>query len=123
MRERLLDLLAGGRGRESVRIGGIRGELRVLTAWEILCARREAARLVRDDREQALCSNACLLALAFRRRGRPVYPSGEALLHALSAEQIALLARRYARLRRQEVPGPGELEQLKKVWSTRRMSA
>ena len=39
-------------------------ELRLLSALEVLQARREAAGLVREDRERALCSNACLLARA-----------------------------------------------------------
>ena len=36
--------------------------LRLLSALEVLQARREAGELAGEDRERALCSNACLLA-------------------------------------------------------------
>ena len=39
-------------------------ELRLLSALEILEARREAAQLAESQGERALCSNACLLARA-----------------------------------------------------------
>ena len=39
-------------------------ELRLLSALEMLQARREAAELAGEERERALCSNACLLARA-----------------------------------------------------------
>ena len=37
-------------------------DLRLLSALEVLQARREAGELACEDRERALCSNACLLA-------------------------------------------------------------
>ena len=37
-------------------------ELRLLSALEVLEARREAAQLAESQGERALCSNACLLA-------------------------------------------------------------
>ena len=40
------------------------GELRLLSAWEALEARREGDALALDGRERALCRNACLLARA-----------------------------------------------------------
>ncbi len=123
MDKRLLDLLSGGDGGETVRIGGRRGRLRILSAWEVLQAKREAEGLLTDESERALCGNACLLARAFRRGGRPVYSSGERLLRSVSAEEIALHSRRYARLCRREMPGFGELDSLKKAWSTRHTSA
>ena len=56
-------------------------DLRLLSALETLQARREGMELAGDDRELALCSNACLLARALetdrggdRRPGRPVEP-------------------------------------------------
>ena len=39
-------------------------ELRLLSALEVLEARREAAQLAESQGERALCSNACLLARA-----------------------------------------------------------
>ena len=115
MEKRLLDLLAGGDGRETVRVKGTRCELRLLPAWEVLCARREAERLAADEAERALCGNACLLARALRRRGRRLYPDGAALLRNVSAEEIAALSRQYDRLSRRETPGFGELDELKKA--------
>ena len=98
-------------------------ELRLLTAMEVLQARREAAELVREDREKALCSNACLLARALERRKKPVFQSGQEVLETLTAEQIASLARQWAALDRRENPSPedeeGRVQALKKVWSTR----
>ena len=44
-------------------------ELRLLSALEVLQARREAGELAQEDRERALCSNACLLARALERGG------------------------------------------------------
>lgn len=40
--------------------GGV--QLRLLTAQEVLEARREATALAGEDRDRALCSNACLVA-------------------------------------------------------------
>ena len=38
--------------------------LRLLSALEVLQARREAEELAQSERERALCSNACLLSRA-----------------------------------------------------------
>ena len=95
-------------------------ELRLLSALEVLQARREAAELVREDRERALCSNACLLARALEHgeERRPVFPGGEAVLAGLTVEEIAALSARWAELRRESDPGlelsGEELEKLKK---------
>ena len=101
--------------------------LRLLTAMEVLEARREAEELVREDREKALCSNACLLARALERRGMPVFADGQAVLKGLRAEEIGELARQWARFNRKERVGTGwsaeAVAKLKKVWSTRRKSA
>ena len=51
-------------------------ELRLLSALEILEARREAAQLAESQGERALCSNACLLARALERGGQPVFADG-----------------------------------------------
>ena len=71
--------------------GGV--QLRLLTAQEVLEARREATALAGEDRDRALCSNACLVARAVVRRGRPVYGSGEEVLHRLTVGQVETLAR------------------------------
>ena len=102
-------------------------ELRLLTAMEVLQARREAAQLAQGDREKALCSNACLLARALEREEMPVFDCGQAVLDALTPEQIASLARQWAELDRRENPSPEDGEErvhsLKKAWSTRRKRA
>ena len=97
-------------------------ELRLLSALEVLEARREAEGLARGEAEAALCANACLLAKALERDGRPLFDSGRATLEGLRIEDIAALARRWARFSREENPSPedGEkAEALKKAWSTR----
>lgn len=93
-------------------------ELRLLSALEVLQARREAAELVREERERALCSNACLLARALEHGGKPVFASGQEVLAGLTVEEIAALAGQWSAFRRKEDPGPGldgeGLEKLKK---------
>ena len=95
-------------------------ELRLLSALEVLQARREAEELADGERERALCSNACLLARALEREEdhAPVFESGLAVLSGLTVEEIASLARRWSQLRRESDPGPGlgeeELEKVKK---------
>lgn len=95
-------------------------ELRLLSALEVLQARREAAELASEDRERALCSNACLLARALEQGAdrTPVFTDGRAVLAGLTVEEIAALAGRWAQLRRDQDPGLDldreELETLKK---------
>lgn len=125
MERDLMAILAGAR-RVSVPDGdGL--ELRLLTAMEVLQARREAATLVQGDREKALCSNACLLARALERDGVPVFENGQAVLESMTPERIAELARLWAALDRGEGASPEDNEErvraLKKVWSTRRKRA
>ena len=102
-------------------------DLRLLSALEVLQARREAGELACEDRERALCSNACLVARAVVRRGRPVYGSGEEVLHRLTVGQVETLARRWMAFYQEEGLGTGlersRLDQLKKAWSTCRGSA
>lgn len=124
MERDLMAILAGAR-RVSVPDGdGL--ELRLLTAMEVLQARREAATLVQEDREKALCSNACLLARALEQGGMPVFENGQAVLESMTPERIAELARLWAALDRGEGSSENNEEQvraLKKVWSTRRKRA
>lgn len=95
-------------------------DLRLLSALEVLQARREAGELAGDDRERALCSNACLLARALERTEdrSPVFDSGRAVLAGLTAEEIAALAGRWSAFRRENDPGlelsEEELETVKK---------
>lgn len=101
--------------------------LRLLTALEVLEARREAGELAQDGRERALCGNACLLARALERKGRPVFADGRAVLAGMTAGEIERLARKWDEFRRRENPSPEDGEEraeaLKKSWSTRLMSA
>lgn len=103
------------------------GELRLLSAREVLEARREGDALARDGREQALCRNACLIARALERKGKPVFEDGQAVLNALRVEDIARLAQRWAQFNRECNPsaldGEEEISWRKKAWSTRLMSA
>lgn len=112
-------------GRRRLRLEDGRS-LRLLTAIEVLEARREAAGLSTDEKDRALCSNACLLSKALERRGRPVFESGRAVLERLRVEEIEALASRWSRFNREEDPSIQDGEQvvsaLKKAWSTRLMS-
>lgn len=77
-------------------------ELRLLSALEVLEARREAEELAKSAGEQALCSNACLLARALERDGEPLFEDGWAVLRGMTASEIAVLATRWADFERQE---------------------
>lgn len=78
--------------------------LRLLTAMEVLEARREAEALCTGEKERALCSNACLIARALEYRGRPVFHSGEAVLRQLRVEEIKSLSARWGAFNRVENP-------------------
>ena len=101
--------------------------LRLLSAREVLEARREGDALARDGGERALCRNACLVARALERKGKPVFESGQAALDALRLEDIAELADAWSEFNRRCNPSPldgaQEIERRKKAWSTRLMSA
>ena len=103
------------------------GTLRLLSAREVLEARREGDVLARDGREWALCRNACLVARALERGGKPVFESGQAALDGLRVEDIARLADAWAAFNRECNPSPldgeEEIKRRKKAWSTRGMSA
>ena len=80
--------------------------LRLLSALEVLQARREAEELAQSDRERALCSNACLLSRALEtQEGEPVFSSGREVLAGLRVEEIAALAGTWSRFNREENPG------------------
>ena len=65
-------------------------ELRLLSALEVLQARREAGELTQEDRERALCSNACLLARALEQEEehKPVFSDGRAVLAGLTGYEL-----------------------------------
>ena len=100
--------------------------LRLLSAMEAIEARREARTLAKEEREIALCDNACLIARALERDGEPVYRDGAHVLRELTAEQIGTLAARWAKFNAEVNPPPTadttRIEHLKNVWSTRRGS-
>ena len=102
-------------------------QLRLLSAQEVLEARREAEELAQGDGERALCANACLLARALEEEGEPVFASGREVLERLSAREVARLARQWDGLDRAENPSPEdgeeEVQAIKKALSTRLMSA
>lgn len=122
--ERDWTVLLGGRRRLDLGEGLT---LRLLSAMEVLEARREAGALAQEGRERALCANACLLARALENHGRPVFDSGKAVLAAMGIREIGALAAKWAAFDREENPSPEDGREralaLKKAWSTRLMSA
>ena len=78
--------------------------LRLLSALEVLEARREADELARSPEERPLCRNACLLARALESREGTVFASGREVLGALRLEEIAALAGRWSDFNRRENP-------------------
>ena len=96
--------------------------LRVLSAWEVLEARREGRAMEETGREAALCANACLLARALERKSEAVFSDGEAVLRALTVAEIAGLSRQWAEFSREADHSPRDpeaVDSLKKAWSTR----
>ena len=61
------------------------------------------------------------------RNGVPVFCSGTEVLEKMRVEEIAELSRRWAQFNRRENPSPEDererVDELKKAWSTRLMSA
>ena len=95
--------LAAGRTDRTLE-DGVR--LRLLTARELLEARREAAELAEDGKELALCSNACLVARAvLGHTGRRRYRDGREVLERLTPGEIEALAKCWARFRKEASPG------------------
>ena len=109
--------ILAGRDRISLNNGM---DLRLLSALEVLQARREAAELAGEERERALCSNACLLARALEHSEdhSPVFSGGREVLSGLTVEEIAALAGQWDAFRRESDPGLDlnreELENVKK---------
>lgn len=124
MRGRKHDSLLGKKPRLFLEDGR---SLRILSAMDVVTARREGAALAQTEGEFALCSNACILAKALEKEGKPLFLSGRALLEAYSVSEVQELAKIWASFDRKENPkmsiGDGEIEVLKKAWSTRLVSA
>lgn len=118
----MLDSILSGPDRLELEDGR---QLRLLSAMEVLQARREAAELVREERERAVCSNACLLARALERDGQPVYRDGTQVLEELTVAQIGTLSDLWAQFNREVNPSVADgagAQELKNVWSTRQGS-
>ena len=72
-------------------------ELRVVPAFAVLQARREALeRSAQDDGALGLWMNACVLARALYKDGQRAFSDGEAVMQAASAEKIERWMRRCA---------------------------
>ena len=113
--------MAAWLGQERVQVP--EGELRLLSAWEVLDARREGDALAGEGGGRTLCRNACLIARALERKGRPVFSDGRAALDGLRVEDISRLADAWVALNREANPSPldgeEEIQRRKKGWSTR----
>ncbi len=101
--------------------------LHLLSALEILQARREGLAMAQNGLEQALCTNACLLSHALKRGGAPLYEDGEAVLSHMTPQEIESLSQAWYQFSRQENPSPEDsmerVNQIKKAWSIPLMSA
>lgn len=108
-------------GPERLELGG-GTQLRLLSALEVLQARAEARELAGEEREMALCANACLLARAMLRDDATPFRDGAQVLAELTVEEIERLAGVWAGFNREVNPGvrvdDAEAERLKKAWST-----
>lgn len=100
--------------------------LRLLPAAEELAVRREGEALADEERDRALCVNACLVAHGLRKNGRAVFRDGQAVLKRLTAGQIGAIAHQWGEFDRACNPKPWDeeaVDRAKKAWSTRLMSA
>lgn len=113
-------------GLPSLRLLGRGWSLRLLPAKEALTVRREGEELAGEDREKALCVNACLVAHVLKRWGKPAFQDGAEVLKRLTAGQIGFVAQKWGEFDRECDPAPWEekaVEEAKKGWSTRLMNA
>ncbi len=100
--------------------------LRLLSAREETQCRREGEELAKEERDRALCANACLIAHVLWKDGYPLYENGREVLEKMTAGQVAAAAEKWAEFDRECDPGPWDREAAdaaKKGWSTRLMSA
>ena len=102
MSEKAVVELFAGSGRRRMANGL---ELRVVPAFAVLQARREAMDACAEDAAAlGLWMNACLLSRAVYRDGARAFLSGEAVLQAVSAETVEDWTKQYAALCREENP-------------------
>lgn len=71
-------------------------ELRALTAGRLLTIWRESGKAAEEPMEQALLCNAQVLAESCFYQGEPVFDSGEAVLNALTTQEMEQLLRQLA---------------------------
>lgn len=84
-------------------------ELRVVPAFAVLQARREALeRSAQDDGALGLWMNACVLARTLYKDGQRAFSDGEAVMQAASAEKIERWMQAYAALCREDNPACSE---------------
>lgn len=81
-------------------------DLRLLSAMEVLQARREGEELSEREGERALCVSACLLARALEHTDSeaPVFSGGREVLAGLTVEEITALADRWSAFSRESAP-------------------
>lgn len=126
MDERLLRFL-GCERTARVRVGEEECELRLLSARETISLRRELAQEEpADEGERALRANAALVSRSLWRGEERRFRNAEEAEETLSLGEINALVARYASLdgagNVSAEDGRGEVEALKKAWSTRPMS-
>lgn len=73
-------------------------ELRVLTSYELLCARAEAG----HGEQAGLLFNCSVLAKAVQHRRKPVFASAKQVMQHLSVEQVEVLIGQYRDLCREQ---------------------
>lgn len=110
MRDRsLLHFLAGGK---KTAVGG--AELRMISAYELLQAQREAADMDAEEQTEGLLLNACILSRAAEKNGKRLFPDGTAVLQALPAQTIEKWMLRYIEAAQQDDPSCREEQQQRK---------
>lgn len=73
-------------GKKTAKVGAV--ELRLISAYELLQAQREAEDFHGQEQTEGLLLNACILAKAAQKNGKPLFASGEEVLRSLSAQTI-----------------------------------
>lgn len=88
--EKLLRFLGGSR---KTKVGSV--ELHLIPAAELLRVQAEAREMTRQDGQEGLMFNACLLARAARRNGKRLFSDGTDVLRRLPAETIEKWTKAY----------------------------